>query len=105
MAVETITDVDFEKVITSNDKVMVKFVATWCGSCKLFAPKYKRVSNDEQYGSITFLEIDAEENELARKAAKVDSLPFLATFKNGELVEGVPTSKEEKLVELLTKLA
>lgn len=104
MSVQTVTDQDFESIIAKNDKVVVKFFASWCGSCKLFSPKFKRVSSEEAYSNVTFIEVDAEENEKTRKLAGVDNLPFLATFKNGVLLEGTPSSKEEKLKELLDRL-
>jgi thioredoxin 1 len=83
--------------------VVVKYFANWCGSCKLFAPKYKRVSNEEQYSTITFLDVNAEENPQARRAAQVDNLPYLAVFKNGKLVEGSASSKEDYLRKLIEK--
>jgi thioredoxin 1 len=98
------TDADFESVIKGNEKVIVKYFADWCGSCKLFAPKYKRHSNDEANSDILFLEVNAEENEIARKLGGVDNLPFLASFKNGELIEGSATSKEEYLQNMLDNL-
>ena len=104
MSVILSTDQDFENQIKNNQAVVVKYFADWCGSCKLFAPKYKRVSNEEAYGNVTFLEVDAENNPIARKAAGVDNLPFLAAFKNGELIEGSAASIEEYLRELLAKL-
>jgi len=104
MAVIEATDNNFDTHLVENKLTIVKYFAGWCGACKLFAPKYKRLSNDERFTNITFLEVNAEENEAARKKAGVDNLPFFATFKNGELVEGTPTSKEEKVVELLTNL-
>lgn len=104
MAVELVTDNNFEEVIKDNDKVVVKYYASWCGACKLFAPKYKRLSNDEENQGIVFIEVDAENNEVARKAAGVNSLPYMAIFKNGELQEGKATSKEEAVVEMLNAL-
>jgi hypothetical protein len=38
------------------------------------------------------------------KAAGVDNLPFIATFKNGQLLKGDSTSKEEYVVEMLESL-
>jgi len=104
MAVELVNDSNFNEQLNSNNKVIVKYFADWCGSCKLFAPKYKRLSNDERFSNITFLDINAEENENARKLANVDNLPFFAIFENGTLVEGSATSKEEAVVAMLEKL-
>lgn len=104
MAVEKITDQSWEENVSNKENVIVKYYADWCGSCKLFAPKFKRLSNDEKYASVSFLEVNAEENEIARAAAGVDNLPFFAIFKNGKLLEGTATSKEEVVVSLIEKL-
>lgn len=102
--VQLSTDADFEIVLKSNNTVIVKYFADWCGSCKLFAPKYRRHSNDEANAGILFLEINAEENEQARKLGGVDNLPYLASFKNGTLLEGTATSKEEYLQKMIYDL-
>lgn len=104
MAVEVITDNEFESRLKDNEKVIVKFFAGWCGSCKLFAPKFRRLSEDDRFEGVTFLDVNAEENEAARKRAGVDNLPFFAAFKNGELIASGPTSKEEVVVEMIEKL-
>lgn len=104
MAVHTVNDTQFKEHLSKDKAVVVKYFANWCGNCKLFAPKYKRVSNEDEYQSVTFLDVNAEENPAARKAAGVDNLPFLAVFKNGELLEGSASSKEDYLRELLDKL-
>jgi thioredoxin 1 len=104
MSVQVSTDEDFESLVKANDKVVVKYFAGWCGSCKLFAPKYKRLSNDERFEGVTFLDVNAEQNPAARKVAGVNNLPFFATFKNGELQEGRATSKEEAVVEMIQNL-
>lgn len=101
---QTATDNDFDTLLKNNPKVVVKYYADWCGSCKLFAPKFKRIAADEANGDILFLDVNAEENEAARKAAGVDNLPFLATFKNGSLLEGAATSKEDYLLKMLNDL-
>ena len=105
MSIVVATDNDFNGAIASNDKVVVKYFANWCGSCKLFSPKYKRLSNDERFSDVTFLDVNAEENPEARKVAEVNSLPFFAVFKGGKLLYGAATSLEPKVVEMIESLA
>ena len=105
MAVQVLTDQEFQPALEQNDKVIVKYFADWCGSCKLFAPKYRRLSEDERFSGVAFLDVNAELNPEARKRANVDNLPYFAVFKNGELVEGMATAKEENVVNLLEKLS
>lgn len=104
MAVQVATDADFSDIIKNNEKVIVKYFADWCGSCKLFAPKFRRLSENPDYEGVVFLDVNAEENEEARKMAGVNNLPFLAIFENGVLKTGKPTSKEERAIDLLNEL-
>lgn len=101
MAVINSTDQDFKNHVENNQTVVVKYFADWCGNCRLFAPKYKRVSNEEEMSDIAFLEVDAEKNPEARKAAGVDNLPYMAIFKDGKLLEGSASSKEDYLRKLI----
>lgn len=104
MAVELVNDQEFKTKLSGNNKVIVKYYADWCGSCRLFKPKFRRLSEDEKYGDVVFLDVNAEENQEARKLAGVTNLPFFAAFKNGQLLDGAATNKEEAVVELIEKL-
>lgn len=104
MAVTIADDSNFSELLKGNEKVVVKYYADWCGSCRLFAPKYKRISNEDRYNTITFLDVNAEHNPEARKLGNVNNLPTFAIFRNGELIESVCTSKEDILLELIEKL-
>lgn len=104
MEIRTSTDADFEQLLKDNELVVVKYYAGWCGSCRLFAPKFKRLSNDERFANVAFLDVDAEKNPTARKIAGVDTLPFFATFKNGELVDATSTTKEDQVVSMIEKI-
>ena len=104
MAVEVLDDSNFTVALKNNDRTIVKYHAGWCGSCRLFAPKFKRLSNDERFSNINFVDVDAEKNPNARGLAGVTNLPFFAVFKGDQLVEAVSTSKEDMVLELLNKL-
>jgi len=104
MAVELTTDSDFKEKIEQNEKVVVKYYADWCGSCRLFKPKYRRLSKDDRFSGVTFLDVNAENNPEARKAAGVTNLPYFAVFKEGKLLDALASSKEESVVEMIQKL-
>jgi thioredoxin 1 len=101
MALTLATDQNFNQLLQDNSLVLVKYYADWCGNCKLIAPKVRRISEEEQYAGIAFVDINAEENPEARKTAGVDNLPYFAAFKNGELVGGSAASKIEFVQELI----
>jgi thioredoxin 1 len=103
MAVEPITDNDLAQEQLQGPAI-IKFYADWCGSCKLMSPKFKRLSEDEKYQGIKFLETNAEKNPAVRKWAGVTNLPFFATVRDGKVVEASMAGKEEKIVQMLDKL-
>ena len=79
MAVIKASDADFAAALSSKPLSIVKYYADWCGSCKLIAPKFRRLSEDERFTGVQFLEVNAEENPDARHRAGVNNLPFFAT--------------------------
>lgn len=104
MAVTIADDSNFKQELADNQKVVVKYFAGWCGSCRLFAPKYKRLSNDERFEGVAFLDVNAEQSPEARKAGEVKNLPTFAIFQNGELVESLASNKEDQVVSLIERL-
>jgi thiol-disulfide isomerase/thioredoxin len=102
--VKTITDTEFEQEIKSNDRVVIKYYADWCGTCRLIAPKFKKMSETDDNQGIDFIEVNAEKNPAARKWGSVSNLPYFAVVKNGELVETASTGKEERVMEMIDKI-
>ena len=105
MPVATLNDASFLETLKEGGPIAVKYYADWCGSCKLFSPKFRRMSEDEAFAGIQFIEINAEENPESRRLAGVDNLPFIAVFNRGVCVQGLATSKEEKVLEMLKDIA
>ncbi|SEU03805.1 thioredoxin family protein [Hymenobacter actinosclerus] len=104
MSVIKATDADFQQLLQENEKVVVKYYADWCGNCRLFSPKFKRLAQAEGNEDMKFLDVNAENSPEARKLANVTNLPFFAVFRNGELVDTVAASKEEAVASLISRL-
>lgn len=104
MSVLKVNDVEFAEMISGKEKVVVKFYADWCGSCRLISPKFNRMSEEEKNQDILFLDVNAEENPEARKLAGVSNLPFFAVFKNGTLVQADFTAKPESVESMIDSI-
>lgn len=91
-----------QKLVETNEKVVVQFSASWCGNCRIMKPKFKMLAS--QNDDITFVLVDAENFPESRKLANVSNLPTFATFTNGKLVNQTQTNKAEILTELVNEI-
>lgn len=97
-----LTEDNLHQYIADNQTVLVQYMATWCGNCRVMKPKFKKLAAENE--NATFLLVDAEKNPSSRKLAKVDNLPTFAAFKNGALVNQVQTNKFELLKDLVNEV-
>ncbi|HEA31401.1 MAG TPA: thioredoxin [Leeuwenhoekiella sp.] len=89
-------------IVKDNDTVVVQYMASWCGNCRLMKPKFKKLSTEHE--NATFLLVDAEKYPESRKMATVDNLPTFATFKGGSFVNQVQTNKFDNLKTLVDEV-
>ncbi|HEX8577506.1 MAG TPA: thioredoxin family protein [Flavobacterium sp.] len=91
-----------QDIVSSNNKVVVQYSASWCGNCRIMKPKFKKMASENE--DITFVLIDAEQSPESRKLANVSNLPTFATFVNGKLLNETQTNKTEVLAELVNEI-
>ena len=91
-----------QDLVASNEKVVVKYSASWCGNCRIMKPKFKVLASQNE--GVTFVMVDAENMPESRKLANVSNLPTFATFVNGTLVNQTQTNKAEVLAELVAEI-
>lgn len=97
-----ITDAEFEEeVVNSSIPVLVDFWAEWCGPCKQIAPALEELAK-EMDGKIKIVKINVDENTKVPTEYRIQAIPTLMLFKNGEMVDrqmgALPKSKIESWV-------
>ena len=83
---EIVSSSDFQsKVLDAQGPVLVDFFATWCGPCKMLAPTLDQEAA-EVAGRAKVVKVDIDASPDLAQRFGVMSVPTLAVFKDGKLV-------------------
>jgi len=74
----------FETIVNEGRPVIVDFHALWCGPCKIQSPILKQVA-DELGERVRVIKIDVDVNQEIAGKYRIQSVPTLMIFKNGEV--------------------
>lgn len=90
---------EFEEVIKKG-KVFIDFFANWCGPCKMLAPFFEELSNENN--EVTFVKIDTDVAQDVAQKLEVMSIPTLVLYENGELKDKhVGFMPKDKMIEFI----
>ncbi|XP_034099950.1 thioredoxin-2 [Drosophila albomicans] len=95
---------DFKTQLTNaGDKlVVVDFFATWCGPCKMIAPKLEELA--QQYtGKIVVLKVDVDDCEAIAMEYEVSSMPTFLFLKNSKKIEQFAGANATRLAETIAQ--
>lgn len=87
MAELKITQSDFEEKVLKADKpVLVDFWAAWCGPCRMLGPVISDIA--EKYdGQVIVGKVNVDDEMALALKYNVSSIPMVALFKDGKLVD------------------
>ena len=98
----TVTDANFEdEVVQSAVPVLVDFWAPWCPPCRMLSPVVEEIAS-EKAGVAKVAKVNVDENQDLARRFKVQSIPLLLFFKNGQVADQMLGAANKKT--LLNKL-
>jgi len=107
MAVSDVSNEESFDTIIKDAKgslVVIDYSTTWCGPCKVIAPKFDELS--DKYPQAKFLKVIGDASPEASKLMKregVRSVPSFHYFKNGEKVDVVNGANAAAIEAAITK--
>lgn len=81
-----ITNENFETLKNDSLPLVVDFWATWCGPCRMIAPRISELAK-EYDGRINVGKCDVEECDDIAAQFGIRSIPTILFFKGGQLVD------------------
>ncbi|MCB1309278.1 MAG: thioredoxin [Leptospiraceae bacterium] len=86
MAIQTVSDTDFDQV-TGSGTVLVDFWAEWCGPCKMIAPIIDELAGEMP--NVTFAKLNVDHNQQTAQKLGITAIPTLVLYKDGQVVDKV----------------
>lgn len=75
----------FQDIIAGDTPVLVDFFAEWCGPCKMIKPVIEELKK-KMGNKIIILKIDIDKNISLSSEYRIQSVPTLVLWKQGEII-------------------
>jgi thioredoxin 1 len=86
LAVQQVSDADFDATINGGKPVFVDFWAPWCGPCRVIGPIVEELAPSYQDRAV-ITKMNVDDNPGVAQRFGVTSIPTLMMFKEGKLVD------------------
>jgi thioredoxin 1 len=97
---EKFTQADFDKLFASGTPILIDYYAPWCGPCKKMEPILQKL--DVEYGGkVQIVRINVDEASGVVKSQKIDNIPVVSCFKNGQEVQRANGFQDEAAMRLM----
>lgn len=85
--------------------VLVDFWAPWCGPCRQLTPVLEKVVKEAR-GAVKLVKINIDENKRIAAQMRIQSIPAVYAFRNGQPVDGfMGALKESEVRDFIKRLA
>ena len=98
-----IDDKSFKQEVLKEDlPVLVDFWAEWCGPCRMVAPVVEQIAK-EYKGRLKVFKLNVDEAPKTASSYGIMSIPTLAIFKNGKIVDKIVGALPKAELEIAIK--
>lgn len=101
----TITDANFNELVSANKVMVIDFWAEWCGPCRQLTPIVEDLASEYE-GKALIGKLDVDDNPDVCEKYGIRNIPTVLLFKDGEVADKIvgattKSSLAEKIESLL----
>ena len=89
--------------VSKNHLIVVDFWAPWCGPCRAVSPVIEQLAT-ELVGKVVFGKLNVDENPVVSNTFGIQSIPTIAIFKNGKMVDGFVGKSDFKVSDIVKNI-
>ena len=93
---------EFKSALANNKIVVVDAFATWCGPCKVVAPKIVALS--DLYTNVHFVKVDVDEVPDVAQELGIRAMPTFVIFKEEKKVGEVVGANQDAVRTVIDKI-
>jgi len=93
---------DFKKALSEKGVMIVDCFATWCGPCKVIAPKV--VEFAKKYPTARFYKVDVDEVPDVAQELGISAMPTFVIFNEGDVADKVVGANPHALESAIVRI-